>query len=98
MFALTRAPQIEVGLRGDQLSDSFGPTTMSLLPANSGISARVSAVLEMRRDMGFIDGRMTLSPKEFKALLTMDAYVIVENGSATIRSVQQWMNQTYYAE
>jgi peptidoglycan hydrolase-like protein with peptidoglycan-binding domain len=130
MFALTRALQIELGLHGDQLSDTFGPTTMSLLtsrfgdigpgkPTNvvrivqcaqyckgywgdqmSGVysDATASSVLEMRRDMGFIDGRNTLSPKEFKALLTMDAYVVVENGSTTIRSVQQWMNRTYYPE
>jgi peptidoglycan hydrolase-like protein with peptidoglycan-binding domain len=128
MFALTRALQIELGLRGDQLSDNFGPTTMSLLTSNFGDIApgdpenvvRIvqcaqyckgywgdqlsgvysdttkNAVLEMRRNMGFTDDRSSLSPKEFKALLTMDAYVMVENGSTLVRSVQQWMNRTYY--
>jgi peptidoglycan hydrolase-like protein with peptidoglycan-binding domain len=130
MFALTRALQIELGLRGDQLSDSFGPTTMDRLvnqfgdidpgtPVNvvrivqcglyckgywgdqlSGDYSPTTgdSVLEMRRNMGFTDERRTLSPKEFKALLTMDAYVVVENGSTTVRSVQQWMNRTYYAQ
>jgi len=128
MYALTRALQIELGLSGDQLSDNFGPTTMSLLtnrfgdigpgdPENvvrivqcaqyckgywgdrlSGVYSDTTknAVLEMRGNMGFTDDRSTLSPKEFKALLTMDAYVVVENGSTTVRSVQQWMNRTFY--
>ncbi|MEV4571598.1 glycoside hydrolase domain-containing protein [Nonomuraea sp. NPDC049419] len=34
-------------------------------------------------------------PKLFKALLTMDAYVVTANGSASIRSIQQWMNSRY---
>jgi peptidoglycan hydrolase-like protein with peptidoglycan-binding domain len=53
------------------------------------------SVLSMRTNMGFADGRRTLAPKEFKALLTMDAYVLVENGSPAVRSVQQWMNRRY---
>ncbi|WP_245614487.1 glycoside hydrolase domain-containing protein [Actinokineospora inagensis] len=128
MFALTRALQIEVGLSGDQLSDTFGPTTLSLLtqrfgdidpgePANvvrivqsglyckgywgESLSGRYGvptgdSVAQMRSNMGFADSRRTLAPKEFRALLTMDAYVLVENGSATVRSVQQWMNRKYY--
>ncbi|HEU5110149.1 MAG TPA: glycoside hydrolase domain-containing protein, partial [Micromonosporaceae bacterium] len=73
------------GYWGDQLSGNYGETTGDW-------------VLRMRRDMGFTDERRTLAPKEFKALLTMDAYVVVENGSTTVRSVQQWMNRTYYAQ
>jgi peptidoglycan hydrolase-like protein with peptidoglycan-binding domain len=128
MFALTRALQLELGLSGSQLSDTFGPATLSLLtsrfgeirPGSPGNVVRIvqcglyckgywgdslsggygevtgNSVLEMRRNMGFTDDRRTLAPKEFKALLTMDAYVIVENGSTTIRSVQQWMNRTFY--
>lgn len=128
MFALTRALQIELGLSGSQLSDTFGPTTLSLVtsrygdigqgdPANvvrivqcglyckgywgeslSGEYGVVTgdSVHQLRQNMGFADGRRTLSPKEFKALLTMDAYVVVENGSAAVRAVQQWMNRTYY--
>ncbi|TCO62899.1 putative peptidoglycan binding protein [Actinocrispum wychmicini] len=130
MFALTRALQIELGLSGSQLSDTFGPTTMSLLTSKFGDigpgkpekvirilqcglyckgywgdqlsaiygDATGDSVAEMRRNMGFTDSRRTLSPKEFKALLTMDAYVVVENGSTTVRSVQQWMNNSFYSE
>lgn len=130
MFALTRALQLELGLSGSQLSDNFGPTTLSLLTNNignvgpgaprniilivqcglyckgyhgdglSGEYAGVTenSVLSMRRNMGFTDDRSTLSPKEFKALLTMDAYVVIENGSTAVRAVQQWMNRTFYAQ
>lgn len=130
MFALTRALQIELGLSGSQLSDSFGPTTLSLLTSQFGdidmdappnvvrivqsalyckgypgeqISGTYGpgtgfSVMTMRNNMGFSDDRTTLAPKEFKALLTMDAYVVVENGSTTVRSVQQWMNREFYSE
>jgi peptidoglycan hydrolase-like protein with peptidoglycan-binding domain len=71
------------GYWGDQLSGVYSDTTKN-------------AVVEMRHNMEFTDNRATLSPKEFKALLTVDAYVVVENGSTTVRSVQQWMNRTFY--
>ncbi|MFE0819588.1 glycoside hydrolase domain-containing protein [Streptomyces sp. NPDC058847] len=36
-----------------------------------------------------------LVPKVFKALLTMDAYVVVNNGSDTVRDIQRWLNGRY---
>lgn len=39
------------------------------------------------------DGIVT--PKLFKALLTMDAYVLVNKGKEAIRDVQQWFNRKY---
>lgn len=36
-----------------------------------------------------------ITPKVFKALLTMDAYVLTPGGSAEVRSVQQWLNSSY---
>ncbi len=130
MHSLTRALQHELGLPADQLSDSFGPTTLSLVVSKYGeigdkspeniimivqcglyckgydgdelngvyTSDTRNSILSMRSNMGFTDGRTALSPKEFKALLTMDAYVVVENGSTSVRSVQQWMNRKYYAQ
>lgn len=61
---------------------------------------RVSAaVVKLKQNMGVArvypgDG---LTPKVFKALLTMDPYVVVEGGTEQIRSVQQWMNGRYVA-
>lgn len=36
-----------------------------------------------------------VTPKVFKALLTMDAYVLVNKGKEAIRNVQQWLNRKY---
>ena len=36
-----------------------------------------------------------VTPKVFKALLTMDAYVLVGKGTAAIRTAQQWLNRAY---
>ncbi|MEU6314799.1 glycoside hydrolase domain-containing protein [Streptomyces sp. NPDC047014] len=64
---------------------------------NGAYSDRVAAsVRELKQNMG-VDGAYPdgVSPKVFKALLTMDAYVTVEGGSALTRAVQQWMNGRY---
>ncbi|EFG04582.1 glycoside hydrolase domain-containing protein [Streptomyces clavuligerus] len=56
-----------------------------------------AAVSRLKRDMG-VDGVLPggdLPPKVFKGLLTMDAYVTVNNGSDAIRGVQQWLNSRY---
>jgi peptidoglycan hydrolase-like protein with peptidoglycan-binding domain len=36
-----------------------------------------------------------LTPKVFKSLLTMDAYVVVGSGTSANREVQQWLNSRY---
>ncbi|MET7567037.1 glycoside hydrolase domain-containing protein [Streptomyces sp. NPDC005492] len=65
---------------------------------NGDYTERVSAsVASLKRNMG-VDAAYpgdSLTPKVFKALLTMDAYVIVEGGTDPIRSVQQWLNSRY---
>ncbi|GHG95088.1 glycoside hydrolase domain-containing protein [Streptomyces rubradiris] len=52
------------------------------------------SVAEMKSDMGVAgtDPGGDLTPKVFKGLLNMDAYVTVNGGSDSIRSVQQWLN------
>lgn len=65
------------------ISGVFGPKTFE-------------AVKAMHSDIvgvGYGDGVVT--PKLFKALLTMDAYIPVNNGSYEIRQVQQWLNRKY---
>ncbi|MGY9065127.1 glycoside hydrolase domain-containing protein [Streptomyces sp. CAS3] len=37
-----------------------------------------------------------VEPKVFKALLTMDAYVLTAGGSSTIQTCQRWLNDAYY--
>ncbi|MGK5627148.1 glycoside hydrolase domain-containing protein [Streptomyces sp. URMC 123] len=55
------------------------------------------AVEAMMKDLG-IGGQFNykMKPKVFKALLTMDAYVLTPGGRESIRSVQQWLNSRYY--
>jgi peptidoglycan hydrolase-like protein with peptidoglycan-binding domain len=55
------------------------------------------AVARLKQDMGVASAfpGSSLEPKVFKALLNMDAYVTVNNGSDKIRSIQQWLNGRY---
>lgn len=55
-----------------------------------------TAVKAMKIDMGFPTTTTgTVSPKVFKGLLTMNAYVLLAQGNSGIRSVQQWLNARY---
>jgi len=51
----------------------------------------------LAQDMGLtLDSPLdSVTPKMFKAMLTMDAYILVNNGDAQVREVQQWLNLTY---
>ncbi|GAB3459782.1 glycoside hydrolase domain-containing protein [Actinophytocola sediminis] len=56
-----------------------------------------ASVTRLKQDMGVAgafpgDG---LTPKVFKGLLNMDPYVVVNNGRAEVRAVQQWLNGGY---
>ncbi|MBB5117982.1 hypothetical protein AF335_09800 [Streptomyces eurocidicus] len=56
-----------------------------------------AAVTKLNQNMG-VDGTYpgsSLWPKVVKGLFNMDAYVSVNNGSETIRSIQQWLNGRY---
>lgn len=71
------------GYSPGSISGTFGPETES-------------AISKMKGNMGLSeDGKVT--PKVFKALLTMDAYVTLENygGTEKIRTIQQWLNKRY---
>ncbi|WEV27721.1 DUF1906 domain-containing protein [Streptomyces sp. 71268] len=56
-----------------------------------------SAVRELKSNMGVLETSPggDLTPKVFKGLLNMDAYVTVSSGSDVIRSIQQWLNGRY---
>ncbi|WP_309063598.1 glycoside hydrolase domain-containing protein [Streptomyces sp.] len=56
-----------------------------------------AAVVKLNQNMG-VAGTYpgsSLWPKVVKGLFNMDAYVTVNNGSDTIRSIQQWLNGRY---
>ncbi|MFL2133326.1 glycoside hydrolase domain-containing protein [Desemzia sp. FAM 24101] len=54
-----------------------------------------AAVLEMKTDMGLSGTDGTVTPKIFKALLTMDAYIRIGSGTTKVRTIQQWLNNRY---
>lgn len=58
------------------------PTQMAVtsLMSNAGLGDALGGVIQ---------------PKVMKALLTMDAYVVVAGGKQSVRSVQQWLNSRY---
>ncbi|MER5214212.1 glycoside hydrolase domain-containing protein [Streptomyces sp. NPDC002838] len=56
-----------------------------------------TAMAKLKADMGVdtVYPGGDLTPKVFKGLLNMDAYVTVNSGSDAIRSIQQWLNRRY---
>ena len=53
-----------------------------------------SSVSQVRVAMGLGSGS-AVTPKMFKSLLTMDAYVLIGSGTSAVREVQQWLNGRY---
>ncbi|MCX4857006.1 DUF1906 domain-containing protein [Streptomyces canus] len=53
-----------------------------------------ASMIKLKQDMGvdFAFPGSNLTPKVFKGLLNMDAYVSVNSGSDAIRAVQRWLN------
>ncbi|GHF90319.1 MULTISPECIES: glycoside hydrolase domain-containing protein [Amycolatopsis] len=72
------------GYDGDGINGAYGPRVQA-------------AVTKLKEDMGVgtVFPGSDLTPKVFKGLLTMDAYVPVGSGSATVREIQQWLNGRY---
>ncbi|MFC7490501.1 MULTISPECIES: glycoside hydrolase domain-containing protein [unclassified Knoellia] len=54
-----------------------------------------TAIQQMTSDMG-IGAQGRLNAKTFKALLTMDAYVLVSGGNTEVRDIQRWLNGRYW--
>jgi peptidoglycan hydrolase-like protein with peptidoglycan-binding domain len=55
----------------------------------------IAAVKALRTDMGLAAGDGKMTSKVLKALLTMDAYVLVDGGSSQIRAIQRTLNGRY---
>lgn len=53
-----------------------------------------AAVRKLMSDCGVVPSG-TISAKWVKAILTMDAYVLVNGGTEQIRGIQQWLNARY---
>jgi peptidoglycan hydrolase-like protein with peptidoglycan-binding domain len=75
------------GYSGGQIDGAFG------LDTQSGLAAMVQNMgLPIPQLPLMLDG---VAPKVFKALLTMDAYVLIDNGSAAVQTCQRWLNGAY---
>ncbi|GAA3182928.1 MULTISPECIES: glycoside hydrolase domain-containing protein [Streptomyces] len=55
----------------------------------------ITAIKQMMSNMGLNESDARVTPKLFKALLTMDAYVLVSGGSDKVRDIQRWLNGRY---
>lgn len=55
----------------------------------------VAGMQLLRQRMGLPAGNGDIVPKVFKALLNMDAFVVLNGGSSTVRSIQQALNGRY---
>lgn len=73
------------GYDGGGLSGSYDVRTreaVAKIKADMGVGIAAGAVFDV-------------TPKVFKAMLTMDAYVTVGSGTDRVRAVQQWLNSRY---
>jgi peptidoglycan hydrolase-like protein with peptidoglycan-binding domain len=72
------------GYDGSGISGVFDDTTYN-------------SVLKLLQDMGVLGFYVTVGmyPKVFKALLTMNPYVMLSGGSEQVRVAQQWLNGTF---
>jgi peptidoglycan hydrolase-like protein with peptidoglycan-binding domain len=59
------------------------------------LSGTLPGIRTMLTDMG-LPREDRVQPKVFKALLTMDAYVLVPGGRTAVRTCQQWLNGAYF--
>lgn len=60
-------------------------------------SAAASSVNLMKGNMG-LEKDGVVQPKVFRAILNMDAYVLLAGGSEEVRGIQQWLNGRYWTK
>ncbi|MBV2156553.1 glycoside hydrolase domain-containing protein [Kitasatospora sp. SUK 42] len=54
------------------------------------------SVAKLKINAGLDGTNAMVQPKVFKALLTMDAYVVLAGGSEKVRDIQRWLNGRYF--
>lgn len=74
-----------------------GYTTSSSTITKHFLGGTGSAVTELKTDMGFNNPTSTVTTNVMKSLLSMDQFVSISSGNATIRSIQQLLNRGYEA-
>jgi peptidoglycan hydrolase-like protein with peptidoglycan-binding domain len=53
------------------------------------------AVQSLKTNIGLIGSNSTVEPKVFKAILNMDAYVMLSGGRQQVQAIQRWLNGKY---
>lgn len=84
--AITALAQCGLWCKGYQGGATFGSFTGDV----------GAGIVSMRGDMG-LSPDPALTPKAFKSLFTMDAYVRIGAGTNALRAVQKWMNSRYHS-
>ncbi|MEU3983940.1 glycoside hydrolase domain-containing protein [Streptomyces sp. NPDC026672] len=56
-----------------------------------------SSVDQLKGNMGLAQDGGVVQAKVFKAILNMDAYVVLAGGTDKVRSIQQWLNGRYWS-
>ncbi|MER7823761.1 glycoside hydrolase domain-containing protein [Streptomyces sp. NPDC096097] len=56
------------------------------------------SVVELKQNAGLDSSNGAVQPKVFKALLSMDAYVLLSGGSEKVREIQRWLNGRYFSK
>lgn len=56
----------------------------------------MTAVKGLKSDAGIDESNAMVQPKVFKAILTMDAYVLQSGGNEQVRDIQRWLNGRYF--
>ncbi|RZB18641.1 DUF1906 domain-containing protein [Streptomyces sp. F001] len=57
-----------------------------------------SSVDQMKENMGLAKDGGVVQPKVFKAILNMDAYVVLAGGTEKVHEIQQWLNGRYWGK
>ncbi|PRY41406.1 glycoside hydrolase domain-containing protein [Umezawaea tangerina] len=58
-------------------------------------SGTAGAVSGLKTDIGLFGSDGTVDPKIFKAILNMDAYVMLSGGRPRVQTIQRWLNGKY---
>lgn len=84
-------PNIVLIIQGGMYCKGYSPGGFT---GNFGTGTQYG-ISQMQTDLGVPNPDGVVTPKLFKALLTMDAYVLLSGGDPLIRAAQKWLNSKY---
>lgn len=84
-------PNIVLIIQGGMYCKGYSPGGFT---GNFGAGTQYG-ISQMQTDLGVSNPDGVVTPKLFKALLTMDAYVLLSGGDPLVRAAQMWLNSKY---